>query len=215
MRSRHRSIGEIRSRQSRVAGQRRPRTSFRFAEVGFKLPELVLITTKSEAWPLQECAAAIFKQQPTMAWDAKGLSDEADHDLLIQKVSPILILCAAHLKSWAVPCGKHYQPNICAMLTVWLVSVQNHCVGSYGRACSANDTFKALQNAGNPPPALPQAAPAMPGSDVPAPAPSPTTTKSAAQTIRGALLKRMARRFSDARVVRSAAKRSGADACHG
>jgi hypothetical protein len=119
--------------------------------VGFKLPELILMTIKPEAWPLQECAADIFKQQPTMTWDANGLSDEADHDLLIQKAWPILILCAAHHKSWTVPCEKHYQPNICTMLTVYLASVQNHCVRSYGRACTANDTFKALQGASKAP----------------------------------------------------------------
>ena len=112
--------------------------------VGFKLPELVLVTIKPETWQLQECAASNFKQQPTMTWDAKGLTDEADHDLLIKKVSPIFILCATHDKSWAELCGKHYQPNICAMLTVYLVSVQNYCVRSYGRACTANDTLKAL-----------------------------------------------------------------------
>ncbi len=142
--------------------------------VGFKLPELDLMTIKPEAWPLQECAAANFKQQPTLTWDAAGLTDEADHDLLIQKVSPIFILCAAQDKPWAESCREHYQPNICAMLTVYLVSVQNHCVRSYGRACTAKDTLKALQNAGNPPPAPPQ----------PAPNESSTNSETVAQTIR-------------------------------
>jgi hypothetical protein len=142
--------------------------------VGFKLPDLVLMTIKPEAWPLQECAASNFKQQPTMTWDARGLTDEADHDLLIKKVSPIFILCAAHAKSWADSCGKHYQPNICAMLTVYLVSVQNHCVKSYGRACTANDTLKALQSAGNSPPTPSQTVPDE----------SPINSETVAQTIR-------------------------------
>jgi hypothetical protein len=144
-------------------------------KAGFKLPELVLITTKPEAWPLQECAAAAFKQQPTLAWNAKGLSDRADHDLLVQKVSPILVLCSAHLQSWAVPCGDHYQSNVCAMLTVWLVSVQDHCVRTYGRACTAHDTFQAIDAASNSVQARPQSAPAIPGGDLPTSTPSQTT----------------------------------------